>query len=263
MKDHVSPTRSGPSRRQLLSVGLAAAAATAGTAVAPEHTWAASTPGPSAPVPSPPVPSAAGPSAAGPSRAPSPLRWTARKSQNGWPLVNSHAVRRRRVEGSDARTSLLPGAASVVLLHVARRYHYEVEPLGPDDVLGHRSDRSLRAPYESNLLSGTAIWLNPGLHPAGATGTLFPLQVTVLRDILADCEGVVRWGGDDAALPAEGFFQVDLAPGDAKLARVAARMSDWRLLPGRGAGSPVDPFDAARRSRAQHLQKLQAARARS
>lgn len=248
MEDHVSPARSGPSRRQLLSVGLAAAAATAGTVVAPEHTWAATATVPSAP---------------GPSRAPSPLRWTALNSQNGWPLVGSDAVRHKRVEGSEARTSLLPGAASVVLLHVARRYHYEVEPLGQHDVIGHRGDRSLRAPYESNLLSGTAISLNPGLHPAGATGTLFPLQVTVLRDILADCEGVVRWGGDDPALPAEGFFQLDVPPGDATLARVAARMSEWRFLPGRGAGSPVDPFDAKRRNRAQRVQKLQAAKAKS
>jgi hypothetical protein len=249
MEDHVHPARCDPSRRQFLSFGVLAASAATGTVVAPELTWAASA-----------ATSASAASAGEPSRRPSTLRWTARTSQNGWPLVSSDAVHRGQIEGSDARTSLLPGAASVVLLHVARRYHYEVESLGQDHVIGHRVDRNLRARYESNLLSGTAISLNPGLHPIGATGTLFPLQVTVLRDILTDCEGVVRWGGDDTDLPAEGFFQLDVPPRDATLARVAARMSGWRLLRGQGAGAPVDPFDAGRRSRAQHLQKLQMSR---
>jgi hypothetical protein len=233
--------RSGPSRRQLLSLGLVAGSAVTGAVVAPDLTWAA-------PAATP---------AAGPTRAPSTLLWTARTSQNGWPLVSSDAVRHLQVEGSDARISLFPGAASVVLLHVARRYHYEVEPLGQDDVIGYRGDRSVRTQYESNLLSGTAISLNPGLHPVGVTGTLFPLQVTVLRDILADCEGVVSWGGDDADHPAEGFFQLDVMPDDTVLSRIAARFAGWSLHPGQGAGTPVDPFEAGRRARAQRLQKLQ------
>ena len=129
--------RSGPSPGSSCPSASWPGSAVTGAVVAPDLTWAA----PAA------IP------AAGPTRAPSTLLWTARTS-HGWPLVSSDAVRHLQVEGSDARISLFPGAASVVLLHVARRYHYEVEPLGQDDVIGYRGDRSVRTQYESNLLSG-------------------------------------------------------------------------------------------------------------
>jgi hypothetical protein len=172
-------------------------------------------------------------------------------------VLDSAAVHKIPVEGSDAHALLRPGPAALILLHVARRYHYEVESLGRNDVTGHRNDRTLQAPYESNRLSGTALWLHPSRHPIGATGTLFPLQVAALRDILAECDGVVRWGGDDPSHPAEGYFHLDARPGDPALNRMAARLSDWQARPGLGAGGPVDVSDPARLAQAKRLQKVQ------
>jgi hypothetical protein len=235
---HVTRPRLHLSRRQALSLGLIAGTMAAAPGVASAVLTATRSPAERAGTP--------------------PLTpWSSTKSQNGWPVVSSAAVQQIQVEGSDARAPLRPGPAASILVHVARRYHYEVESLGQDDVIGHRDGRTLQAPYESNRLSGTALWLNPSRHPIGATGTLLPLQVAALRDILAECDGVVRWGGDDSAHPAEGYFQIDARPGDPALKRVAARLSDWQTRPGLGAGGPVDISDPARLAQAKRLQRVQ------
>lgn len=115
--------------------------------------------------------------------------WDSPRSANGW-AMDPDAVGSFRVEGSPA-TVRLHRAAAPVLLHVARRWHYEVIPLrGSRHVLGHRTDRAVGAAYESNYLSGSAIAL------LGAGDGLWPHQEAVVRDILADCGGVVRWGTD-------------------------------------------------------------------
>ncbi|MFJ8440060.1 hypothetical protein [Kitasatospora griseola] len=64
---------------------------------------------------------------------------------------------------------------------------------------------------ESNQSSGTAVQIRPGSYPSGVRGGFYPLEVLTIRDILADCEGVVRWGGDDR-VPDESLFYVDVAP---------------------------------------------------
>jgi hypothetical protein len=176
--------------------------------------------------------------AAGPPDAPNGIRWAGSRSQNGWAVVTPTRVRRLIIEGSDAGVALLPGDASVVLLHVARRFHYEVSTLRPGDVRGHVTGRGLAAPYESNYLSGTAIAIRPGQFPAGSGGNLFPPQLIVVQDILAECAGVVRWGGDDRR-PKEGHFQIDVPPGDPGLRKLAARITAWREAPDRGAGTPA------------------------
>ena len=88
---------------------------------------------------------------------------------------------------------------------------------------------------------GTAIAVRPGLYPAGSTGSMFPQELVVIRD-LAECEGVVRWGGDDKACPKEGHFQIDVLPSDGRLDHVAAKIRASRDKPGKGAGSLVDPL---------------------
>ncbi|MBP2475595.1 hypothetical protein JOF53_004467 [Crossiella equi] len=144
-----------------------------------------------------------------------------------------------RVEGSGATVALLPGAAATVLLHVVRRFHYEIAALRDGDLTA--------AP------GGLAVHVLPGRYPVGASGGLFPHEVAVVRDVLAECEGVVRWGGDDRGAPAEGLFRVAVAPGDRRLERVAAKIDDWRRTPGRGAGTPVEVFQPERRRAAELL----------
>jgi len=212
----------GVSRRRLLAVVGAAAAGTAASATLPAAASA---------VPSP----AAGTGAA-------PTRWAAARSQNRWPVVDRASAGAFRVEGSDATATLLAGAgrpsdAAIVLLHVARRFHYEVAPLAEGDVHGYRTDRTTTAGFESNHLSGTAIALRPEAYPIGSAGNLFPYEVATIRRILADGEGVVTWHGDDPVHPAEGQFSIDVPPGDARLARVAAKIRGWQATPGLGAGA--------------------------
>ncbi|TDC22655.1 hypothetical protein E1265_15115 [Streptomyces sp. 8K308] len=161
-------------------------------------------------------------------------RWRDENSANGWPVVDE--ADSHRIQGSGLDVTLLSGDVSTVLLHVARRFHYEVHELRRNEVLGHHTDRVVAQPYESNHLSGTAIALRPGAYPAGVRGGLFPQQLAAVRHILAECDGVVRWGGDET-VPKESHFQVDVRPGDARLTRLARIIRRDTATPGRGAGA--------------------------
>ncbi|MEV0184691.1 hypothetical protein AB0I54_36235 [Streptomyces sp. NPDC050625] len=70
----------------------------------------------------------------------------------------------------------------------------------------------------------------------------------VVGDILADCEGVVAWGGDLKPVK-----QSPVTPGDPRLKRRAARIQGWNDTPGEGAG-PIDAFAPARRRLAASFQ---------
>jgi hypothetical protein len=192
------------------------------------------------------------------SAAPMSRRWTGRVTQNGWPVVGSGGVVHLPVEGSGATVALRAGDVATVLLHAARRLHYELAALGPGSVQGHTTDRTVRAPFESNHLSGTAVALYAGSYPAGSAGNLFGRELLVLRDVLADCEGVVRWGGDDRSVPKEGHLQIDVPPSAASLARVAAKLRRWRESE-LGAGTPVDLASPSRRKAAATLARTQTA----
>ncbi|HEY0690563.1 MAG TPA: M15 family metallopeptidase [Kribbella sp.] len=171
-------------------------------------------------------------------------------SANGWPLRHEDIVE-HKVEGSGAAVALRTGDVATVLLHVARRFHYEVASLLPGQV----SQTDGGAPFESNYLSGTAFAIRPDLYPAGVKGNLFPHELAVVRDILAECEGTVRWGGDFKRSPKEGHFQVDVKPGNAKLAKVARQIGQWG--PSKSAGTPRDVFDDSRHLKAKVLAKQQ------
>ncbi|GII92219.1 hypothetical protein [Sinosporangium siamense] len=77
----------------------------------------------------------------------------------------------------------------------------------------------------------------------------------ILRDILAECDGVVRWGGD-FKVPKESHFQIDVPPGDKRLDALANRISGWNSTPGEGAGA-VDPFTSKRLQAARVMKRKQ------
>ncbi|RKT52850.1 hypothetical protein [Saccharothrix australiensis] len=158
-----------------------------------------------------------------------------------------------QIEGSDASVALPAGPAAAVLLHVARRFHYEIGTLRAGDVTGYATGPSAGDPFEAVYRAGTALAIRPSMYPAGATGGLFPHEVAIVRDVLAECEGVVRWGGDHPKTPKEGHFQLDVPPRDPALERVA------RKLGGQGAGAPADPFTPDRRRAAERLAERQVA----
>ncbi|WP_394617293.1 hypothetical protein JNUCC0626_48130 [Lentzea sp. JNUCC 0626] len=158
--------------------------------------------------------------------------WSSGKSQNGWPVVGDVPV--TAVEGSALLVGMLSGDVATVLLHCARRLCYELGEV--DAIAGHTTTREVKAPFESNYLSGTAIAIRPAGYPVGVAGGFFAREVAVIRDVLAECDGVVRWGGD--LRPAkESHFQIDVPPGDSRLAAAAAKIASWRSEPGEGAGT--------------------------
>ncbi|MFF2230041.1 hypothetical protein [Streptomyces anulatus] len=183
-------------------------------------------------------------------------RWHGPHSANGWPVLRR--APEHRVEGAGGtRISCLGGDVATVLLHLVRRYHYEVRAIGPRDITGHTADRVIGPSYESNHLSGTAVALFPALYPAGAKGNVFPQDLATLRDVLAELDGVVAWGGDQEHAK-ESHFQIDVAPGDKRLAEVAARVRAWGSRPGAGAGVAPDVFATGRRTRARDVRDRQA-----
>lgn len=202
-------------RRQVLAGGLAVVA-TASVSLAPEV--AAATPG-------------------------RPYEWSADRSENGWPIPGP--VESFTVEGSDQAVSLAAGPAATVLLHVARRYHYEIDELRAGDLAGFSTSREVAADELSNYLSGTALSIRAGSYPRGVAGGFYPEQLVVIRDILAECAGVVAWGGD-LPLRQESHFQLDVRPDDRALAELVGRLARLDEAAGAGAGA-TDAFDAGRR----------------
>jgi hypothetical protein len=186
--------------------------------------------------------------------------WRGRRSANGWPIVDE--VPQHAVEGSDVTVRLLAGDVATVLLHIVRRFSYEVDELEPtaanepSELVGHTAVGSVAADFESNHFSGTAVGIRPTLYPIRANGGFFPHDLVVIRDVLADCEGVVRWGGDMDPVK-ESHFQIDVRPGNAGLARVASKIRGWEASPDAGAGA-TDPLAPGRRNAARALERIQA-----
>ncbi|NEA66458.1 M15 family metallopeptidase [Streptomyces sp. SID12488] len=192
---------------------------------------------------------AAGPaSAAGP--APAGV-WKGGRSANGWPVLAE--ATEYDIEGSGLSVRLADGDVAVLLLHVARRFHYEIDQLRRGDVRGHRpaheGQAGIQERYESNHLSGTAISIRAEAYPTGVKGGLYPQELVVVRDILTELDGAVSWGGDFST-PKESHFEIALRSGHPKLKGVARKIRGWNDSPGEGAGA-IDAFDTARRARAK------------
>ncbi|MEU7717861.1 hypothetical protein [Streptomyces tibetensis] len=184
-------------------------------------------------------------------------------STNGWEMEriadDRGHIYTRPVPGTPVTgVQLRMGDVETVLVHVIRRFHYEIDELRRGDVTGWRHPSKVRKGLaESNQASGTAVQIRPGSYPSGLRGGFFPQQEAVIRDILADCEGVIRWGGDDKR-PDEALFYVDTAPGDSRLARIAEKIREWDWTPGLGAGSGADPLQPSRKRAAERLARQQA-----
>ncbi|MFE0106932.1 hypothetical protein [Streptomyces sp. NPDC059009] len=176
---------------------------------------------------------------------------TGRNSTNGWEMEKvadgGGSIWTRPVPGAGFGITARIGDVDTVLVHVVRRFHYEIDELRPGDVVGWLAPNKVPATLpESNQASGTAVAIRPGSFPPKVKDGFFAAEQAVVRDILADCEGTVRWGGDDE-LPYEALFCIDVQPGDPRLARVAEKLRDANATPGQGAGALVDPALPERR----------------
>lgn len=187
-----------------------------------------------------------------------------RLSENGWAMEDtpdeSGGVWSRTVPGTTAQLALRIGDAEMILLHVLRRFHYEIQPLLAGDVVGHvRPQARFVSLFESNHASGTAVDIKPLHYPIGVRGGFFPHEILVLRDILAECDGTIRWGGDLRGRSVhEAHFQIDVAPDSEHLVDTAARIRGWRELPQLGAGTFVDATNTDRREAARRMEARQA-----
>lgn len=200
-----------------------------------------------------PVPAAEGTTASGVGEA--VRTWRGSTTANGWPVCEAPPL--VAVEGTPLHVRLCSPDVIELLTHCIRRYFYEIDDtILPAELTTWVSDRGVEADFGSNRLSGTAVSIKPGWYPIGAVDGLPARDVTVLRDILADCEGVVAWGGD--LQPAKhSHLEVVLGPTDPRVAAVAAKLRRWSTRPDKGAGVTVDPFSTARRDRARVVMRAQ------
>ncbi|MFJ7154399.1 hypothetical protein ACIQUQ_05620 [Streptomyces sp. NPDC101118] len=167
-------------------------------------------------------------------------------SANGWPVEDAAddggAVWTVPVPGSPLSVALRIGDVSAVLVHVVRRYHYEIDTLAAGELTGFRrlsgTLRGHTTDHSTDHASGTAVAVRPGWFPPGARGGLFAHQVNVVRDVLAEAQGVVAWGGD-CRVPDESRFHIAVPPADPRLKRLADRVRGWADVPGAGAGTRV------------------------
>jgi hypothetical protein len=160
-------------------------------------------------------------------------------SANGWPIEKGAdiggSIWTQAVAGSSVRVALRLGDVSTILIHVIRRYHYEIDTLAQDDVVGYRTPtRALKGPT-TNHASGTAVAIRPGAYPSGASEGMFPQQRDVVADILKECQGTVRWGGT-LRRPYQAHFEIAVKPSAPLLAKVADRIRLADQTPGQGAG---------------------------
>ncbi|WP_432103421.1 hypothetical protein [Streptomyces sp. bgisy091] len=184
---------------------------------------------------------------------------TGRVSGNGWEMQKAvdadGEIVTCPVPGTGLKVALREGDPATLLVHVVRRFHYEIAAIGlpgePDPVQGWVAPSGVRDSGlpRSNQASGTAVAIRPGSYPPGVRGGLTEAQRLVVRDIIADTEGLVRWGGDDRPAQ-EGLFYLVAGPDDRSTARVAAKIRAWDVTPGLGAGVVADMTGSARRRRA-------------
>lgn len=131
-------------------------------------------------------------------------------SQNGWPLDPPRSARTPGTN-SDAHIVVADGPAGDILMYVATQFDLRVEDLeaaGPEDEWGYAHRYIGGTTTWSNHASATAIDLNATRHPQGKRGTFSPTQVSAIRAILHECQGLIRWGGDYSGTVDEMHFEI-------------------------------------------------------
>jgi hypothetical protein len=149
-------------------------------------------------------------------------------SQNGWSASPSLAIRDLSAGGAE----FVPGVrdnddVATVLRYVAQQFNDRVEFLRSGWCWGFSFRANANNPNSlSNHASGTAIDCNAPLHPNGVptAQTFTPVQVSVIRRILAEVDGTVAWGGDFRSTPDAMHFEI--VADAATLARTANRLRE-------------------------------------
>lgn len=172
-------------------------------------------------------------------------------SYNGWPASPDPAAigidPAFTASGVRFPGGVKAGDVSTVLRYVAERFFATVEPPMTDPATGKPGYGCWGFNYRanandpsnlSNHSSGTALDISAPSHPNGASGTFSSAQVAAIRAILADCGGVVYWGGDYGGTPDEMHFEIDADP--AAVAEAAHSLAERPTTP-TDPGPPDEP----------------------
>lgn len=158
-------------------------------------------------------------------------------SQNGWKANDRSLIKSYSLPGG-GKIAVRKGDVATILVYVAKRFDSEVEPLKWPGNWGY-AERPIRGSRTtSNHASGTAIDLNAPRHPLGKRGTFSKKQVRAIKKILADCGGVIRWGGNYVSRADEMHFEINA--GSAAVRRVAQAIRAGKK-PGPSGGATASP----------------------
>lgn len=157
-------------------------------------------------------------------------------SQNGYRANDRSLIASYKVPGG--KISMRKGDVATILVYVAKRFDSEVEPLVWPGNWGY-AERKIRGGSSlSNHASGTAIDLNAPRHYLGARGTFTSRQVKVIKSILSDLQGVIRWGGNYSGRKDEMHFEINA--GTARVREVAKAIRAGKK-PGPSGGATASP----------------------
>jgi hypothetical protein len=154
-------------------------------------------------------------------------------SQNGYTFGDSSLIATYTVV-RDVKLSLRKGDASVVLLHLARWFDKNIEPLKKAECGGYNPRVIKGSKIRSNHGSGTAEDLNWNSHVQGKKNTFSAADQKKIRAQLKFYEGVIRWGGDYSGTVDDMHFEINKPP--AELARIAKKCKEDTTKP-----KPIDP----------------------
>lgn len=126
-------------------------------------------------------------------------------SQNGWPVYDTAPPATTPYITGRVR----PGDVDTVFTWLGEQFNERVEHIRKDWSWGW-AKRNVRGSTTaiSNHASATANDYNAPAHVLGKRGTFTPKQVTAIRAILRELEGVIRWGGDYVNRADEMHFEV-------------------------------------------------------
>lgn len=161
-------------------------------------------------------------------------------SRNGWDVYksygDSHLTNFPWVTGKVRK-----GDHYTVLEYIARRFNNEVEKIDVSASWGH-NPRPVRGYTNvwSEHATGTAIDLNAPQHPirVAASKTFSAAQIARIRQIMRDCHGSARWGGEWSRPDGMHF---ELIGGNAKVSAMARRINGGSAGTVKPAGSVSKP----------------------
>lgn len=159
-------------------------------------------------------------------------------SQNGYKSRDSSLIASYTVV-RDVKLSLRKGDVSVVLLHFARWYDKNIEPLTKEDTGGYNPRHIEGSNVDSNHASGTAEDLRWQKHVRGKKNTFTATQKKKIHEQLKFYEGVIRWGEDYVSAPTDGMhYEINKPPSD--VARVAKKCKAQTTPPAKPS-APAKP----------------------